>query len=111
MVTSSEHVLEMTTIQLRAFFQAQHETSLHTDRGMALISSLMASLRSKVVLGFPEYTQIEICTRSVCKDVMGNFVLCLKKCTELNCGHLEHIALENRKAGCSPSCFGITLGI
>ena len=66
---------------------------------MALISSLMASLSSVVVLGFPEYTQIEICTRSVCKDVMDNFVLRLKKCTELNGGHLEHIALENRKAG------------
>ena len=29
--------------------------------------------------------------RSVCKDVMNNFVLRLKKCTELNGGHLEHM--------------------
>ena len=30
-------------------------------------------------------------TNSVCKNVMDNFVLCLKKCTELNGGHLEHM--------------------
>ena len=28
--------------------------------------------------------------RSVCKDVMDNFVRRVKKCTELNGGHLEH---------------------
>ena len=92
-----EHVLEMTTIQSRAFLEVQHETSLHKDQGMALITSLMAFLSSATVLDFPEYTQIEICTRSVCKAVMDNFVLRLKKCTELNGGHLGHIARENRK--------------
>ena len=51
---------------------------------MALISSLM----SVMVLGFPEYTRIEICTPSMCKDVMDNFVLRVKKCTDLNGGHL-----------------------
>ena len=30
-------------------------------------------------------------TNSVCKNVMDNFVLRLKKCTELNGGHLEHM--------------------
>ena len=30
-------------------------------------------------------------TNSVCKNVMDNLVLCLKKCTELNGGHLEHM--------------------
>uniref|UniRef100_H2Z2Y6 DUF4817 domain-containing protein n=1 Tax=Ciona savignyi TaxID=51511 RepID=H2Z2Y6_CIOSA len=30
-------------------------------------------------------------TKSVCKNVMDNFVLRLKKCTELNGGHLEHM--------------------
>ncbi|CAM1304959.1 Uncharacterised protein r2_g1479 [Pycnogonum litorale] len=29
--------------------------------------------------------------RSVCKNVMDNFVLRLKKCTEVNGGHLEHM--------------------
>ena len=52
-----------------------------------------------MVLGFPEYTPIEMCTWSVCKDVMNNFVLRLKKCTELNGGHLEDIALEYTKTG------------
>ena len=88
-----EHVLKMTTIQLRAsaYLVAQPMTSLHKDRGMALTSSLMASLRSVMVLCFPEYTQIEICMCSACKDVMVNFVLRLKKCAELNGGHLEHM--------------------
>ena len=40
-------------------------TSLHTDRGMALTSSLMASLRSVMVLGFLRYTRIEICTHEI----------------------------------------------
>ena len=30
-------------------------------------------------------------TNSVCKTVMDHFVLRLKKCTELNGGHLEHM--------------------
>ena len=30
-------------------------------------------------------------SRSVCKDVMDNFVLRLKKCTELNGDHLEQM--------------------
>ena len=29
--------------------------------------------------------------KSVCKNVMDNFVLRMKKCTELNGGHLEHM--------------------
>ena len=66
-------------------------TPLHIDRGMALISSPMASFRSVMVLGFPDYMRFEICTRSVRRDVMDNFVLCLKKCTELNGGHLMHM--------------------
>ena len=28
--------------------------------------------------------------RSVCKDAMDNFVRRVKKCTDLNGGHLEH---------------------
>ena len=74
-----DHLLEMTTIQLRAFLDAQNTkfsmTFLHTDRELALISTLMASLRSVMVQGFPEYMWIEICTRSLC---MGNFVLPVK---------------------------------
>ena len=30
-------------------------------------------------------------TNSVCKNVMDNFVLRIKKCTELNRGHLEYM--------------------
>jgi len=30
-------------------------------------------------------------TNSICKNVMDNFVLRLKKCMELNGGHLEHM--------------------
>ena len=37
-------------------------TSLHTDRGMALISSLMASLGLVMVLCFFDYRRFEICT-------------------------------------------------
>ena len=48
-------------------------------------------LSSVMVLGFPEYKRIEICSRSLCKDAMGNLVLRLKKCTELNRGHLEQM--------------------
>ena len=60
---------------------------------------LMVSLKSVTVLGFPEYTRIEVCTRSV-KFARENVLL--KKCTELNGGqlnggHLEHIALEYKK--------------
>ena len=56
----------------------------------------MASFRSMMTLDFPEYTLIEFCTWSVKfarEDVR------LKKCTELNGGQLEHIALEYTKIG------------
>ena len=49
-----------------------------------------------MVLGFPEKTRIEIYTRSV-KLPRKN--VRLKKCMELNGGHLEHIALEYTKTG------------
>ena len=57
-----EHVLEMTTIQPRAFLESQHEV---VDDVPTYRLSLMASLRSVIVLGFPEYTRIKICKRSV----------------------------------------------
>ena len=56
----------------------------------------MASLRSVMVLGFPENTRIETFTRSV------NFArknVRVKKYMELNGGHIEHIALEYTKTG------------
>ena len=44
-----------------------------------------------MILGFPEYTRIEICTGFV-KFAREN--VRLKKCMDLNGGHLEHIAVE-----------------
>ena len=35
--------------------------------------------------------EIRAIPRSVCKDVMKNFVKRLEKCLELNSGHLEHV--------------------
>ena len=35
--------------------------------------------------------EIRVITNSVCKNVMDNFMLHLKKCTELNGGNLEHM--------------------
>ena len=35
--------------------------------------------------------EIRAIPRSVCKDVMKNFVKRLEKCLELNGGHLEHV--------------------
>ena len=49
-----------------------------------------------MVLGFPEYKQIEICTQYV-KFAREN--VHLKKCMELNCGHLKHIYLEYTETG------------
>ena len=51
----------------------------------------MASLRSVMVLGFHKCTQIKIYTRCV-KFARKN--VRLKKYTELNGVHLEHMALE-----------------
>ena len=34
--------------------------------------------------------EMRVIPRSVCKDVMDNFLRRVKKCTELNGGHLEH---------------------
>ena len=48
---------------------------------------------SYAITGLKEAIREEIraIPRSVCKDVMDNFVLRLKKCTELNGGHLEQM--------------------
>ena len=78
-----EHSLKMTTIQLRAFLDAQHDVVhdilAHRPRnGSHLLP--YGFLRSVMVRGFPEYTYIEICTQSLC---MGSFVLHVRKCTEL----------------------------
>ena len=50
-----------------------------------------------MVPGFPEYTRFEICTRFVYKDVMDNFQLRFKKCTELNGGHLGHMLQSSQE--------------
>ena len=49
--------------------------------------------KPKTITKLKEATREEMraITDSVCKNVMDNFVLCLKKCTELNGGHLEHM--------------------
>lgn len=61
---------------------------------------LWGYLKDRVYAGKPETItklnetireEIRPITRSVCKKVFDNFVLRLKKCTELNGGHLEHL--------------------
>ena len=61
---------------------------------------LWGYLRSKVYANKPTtISELKVATRdeiraiprSVCKDVMKNFVKRLEKCLELNSGHLEHV--------------------
>ena len=89
----------MTTIQIRAFLEAQHE-AVHDvlAQGPRNGSHLLPDgfLQDGDGPGLPEYTRIEICTRPV-KFAREN--VSLKECTELNGGHLEHIALEYTKTG------------
>ena len=41
--------------------------------------------------------KMRLIPNSVCKNVMDNFLLCLKKCTDLNGGRLEHMLLHDEK--------------
>ena len=45
--------------------------------------------------------------QSVCKEVMDNFVLRLKKDSELNGGHVEQILYSTKKNRLIVTCFGI----
>ena len=60
-----ERMFEMTTTQIRAFLDTPHEALFdvlaHRPRNGSL-SSLIASLRSAIVLDFLEYTRFKICT-------------------------------------------------
>ena len=79
---TQEHLFVMTTIQLRAFLEAQqvvHDVIAHRpSNGSHLHPNCFLEVGDGP--GLPEYTWIEICTRSLC---MGSFVLRVKKCTEL----------------------------
>lgn len=53
----------------------------------------MYARRSRTITELKEAIreQIRAIPRSVCKDDFNKFVLRVKKCTELNGGHLEHM--------------------
>ena len=65
--------------------------SLHTNR--VQISIRVYSGKPRAITDLKEAIREEMraIPQSVCKDVMNNFMLRLKKCTELNSGHLEEM--------------------
>ena len=66
-------------------------TYSHTDR--VQISNRVYSRKSRNITGLKEAIKedMRVIPGSVCSDVMDNFVLRLKKCMELNGGHLERM--------------------
>ena len=90
-----EHLLQMTTMlemtTFRTFLEAQPMTSLHKD--CEQISIRVYSSKPRTITDLKEAIREEMraIPRSVYKDVKDNFVLRLKKCTELNGGHLEQM--------------------
>ena len=56
------------------------------------ISNRVYSRKSRTITDLKEAFREEMraIPRSVCKDVLDNFVRRVKKCTELNGGHLVH---------------------
>ena len=89
-----EHVLKMNHHSVRAFFFRRSTklsmTSLHTDHVQISIRVYPGKSRTTTDLKEAIREEMRAIHRSVCKDVMDNFVRRLKKCTELNGGHLAH---------------------
>ena len=57
------------------------------------------SLQSRTITDLKKAIREEMraIPRSLCEDVMDSFVLRVKKCTELNGGHLEHMLYSTQK--------------
>ena len=80
----------MITIQLRAFLEA-HVFTCEFHRPRANVNPrVLREPRTITDLKEAIREEMRAIPRSLCKDVMDSFVLRLKKCTELNGGHLEH---------------------
>ena len=82
---------EVTTIDSVHFLTRGTKLPMHKDRMQ--ISIHVYSGRPRTYTDLREAIRVEMKTisRSVCDNVMDNFVLRLKKCTELNGGHLEQM--------------------
>ena len=81
----------MRTIQLRAFLETQHEVAhdvLQQRQSVNFDPRVLREAMTITDLNEAIREEVRVIPRSVCKDVMNNFVLRLKKCTELNGGHL-----------------------
>ena len=81
----------MATIQLRAFLEA-HVFTCKFDRPRENFDPrVLREPRTITDLREAIREEMRAIPRSLCKDVMDSFVLRLKKCTDLNGGHLEYM--------------------
>ena len=69
------------------------DTKLPMHKCRVQISIHVYSWKLRTITGLKEAIRVEMRAIfwSVCKNVMDNFVLHLKKCTQLNGGHLEQL--------------------
>ena len=81
----------MATIQLRAFLEAHvftckfHRPRANFDPRVLREPRTITDLREAI------REEMRAIPRSLCKDDMDSFVLHLKKCTDLNGGHLKYM--------------------
>ena len=81
----------MTTISSVHFLTRSTKLTTHKDRVQISIHVYSGKLQTITDLKEAIMEEMRAISRSVCKKVMDNFVMRLKKCTELNGGHLEQM--------------------
>ena len=85
------NLFEVTTINFMHFLMRSTKLPMHKDQ--VQISIHVYSVKPRTITDLNEAIRVEmkVIFRSLCENVMDNFVLRLKKCTELNGGHLEQM--------------------
>ena len=77
---NTKKIIFLTANPPRGTHDAQRQINSVLNRGVYLLTDLKeAAIRE----------EMRVTSRYVCRNVMDNFVLRLKKCTEPNGGHLE----------------------